>query len=226
LFNSISIFSQENIRAKISTKVIDNLIDITALAQNEDETFKDEFSYVLFSLKTSAQGNLSKNTQSGEFSLSPNEEKELSTLKINIQQGEQFKVYLFIRKEGQLISKDSTLIYAAERNEEKVNFSESEIEISGLVIEDVKTKPGKDFYDYFYQKYTTSGNKYPFIVNIIEKPGLGRGSKISVNVEDRTIFEFVTQPKEEYMQAAADQALQYLKSYAAKRKLLYRNKKF
>jgi hypothetical protein len=226
LFNSIALFSQENVRARISKKVIDNLVDITAIAQNEDETFKDEFSFLLLSLKTSTQGNLAKNTQSGEFSLSPNEEKELSELKINIQKGEECKVYLFIRKEGKLIAKDSTLIYSAEQYEEKNTISESEIEISGLVIEDVKTKPGKDFYDYFYQKYNTSGNKYPFIVHIIEKPGLGRGSKITMSVDDRTIFEFVTQPKEEYMQSAANQALLYLKSYAAKRKLLYKNRKF
>ena len=226
MFNSIAVFSQDNVKAKITTKVVDNLIDITALAQNEDETYKDEYSYLLFSLKKSIQGNLSKNNQSGEFSLKPSEEKELSTLKINIQKGEECKVYLFIRKEGKLVSKDSTVIYSAEHLEEKVAISESEIEIKGLVIEDVKTKLGKDFYDYFYQKYVTSGNKYPFIVNILEKPSIGRGSKISVDVDDRIIFEFVTQPKEEYMQAAANQALRYLNSYATKRKLLYKNKKF
>jgi len=226
LFHSITIFSQENVIAKIRTKVVDNFIDITALAQNEDETYKDEYSYILFSLKKSIQGNLSRNNQSGEFSLDPNEEKELSILKFNIQRGEEFKIYLFIRKNDKLVSKDSTIIYSAENIVQKSSISESEIEITGLVIEDVKTKLGKDFYDYFYQKYTTSGAKYPFIVNITEKPSIGRGSKISIDVDDRIIFEFMTQPKDEYIQAAANQALRYINSYATQRKLLYKNKKF
>jgi len=225
-FNSIALFSQENINAKIRTKVVDNLVDISALAQNEEETYKDEYTYLLFSLKKSAKGNLSRNTQSGEFSLEPNEEKELSTLKINIQIGEECRIYLFIRKNDNLISKDSTIIYSAESIKEKTSIEESELEIKGLVIEDVKTKLGKDFYDFFYQKYSTSGAKYPFIINITEKPSLGRGSKISIDVDDRIIFEFVTQPKEEYMQSAANQAIRYVNSYAAKRKLIYKNKKF
>jgi len=219
------VFSQADINAKIVSKVIDNLVDIKGIAQNDENIYKEGYKYVLFSLKKGVNGNYSRNTQSGEFSMEPVEEKELSTLKINIQKGEECKVYLFIRKDGALISKDSTMIYSAETINRKQYIDESEIEITGLVIEDVKTKLGKDFYDYFYQKYTTSGSKYPFIVNITEKPSIGRGSKISIDVDDRVIFEFMTRPDDEYIQAAANQALRYIYNYSTQRKLLYKNKK-
>ena len=224
-FIQTSVFSQDDLNAKIRSKVIDNLVDITGIAQNDDNIYKEGYKYLLFSLKKGINGNYSRNTQSGEFSMAPVEEKELATLKINIQKGEECKVYLFIRKNGILISKDSIIIFSAEKIKKRQYVAESEIEIKGLVIEDVKTKLGKDFYDYFYQKYTTSGSHYPFIINISEKPSIGRGSKISIDVDDRIIFEFMTKPDDEYIQSAANQALRYIYYYSTQRKLLYKNKK-
>jgi hypothetical protein len=225
LITSTKMLSQDNVNAKIVTKTLDNLIDIKGVAQNLDVTYKEDLTYLLFSLKKGVQGNFSRNSQSGEFSLEPNEERELATLKINIQEGEQCTVYLFLRKDDDLISKDSIVIYSAESIQEKQYIAESEIEITGLVVEDVKTKLGKDFYDYFYQKYVTSGSQYSFIINIDEIPGIGRSSKISISADDRILFEFMTRPDDEFIQAAAEEALRYISGYAAQRKLLYKNKK-
>ena len=225
IINGTSTFSQENLNAKIVTNITDNLVNIKGLAQNDENIYKEGFDYLLFSLKKGVNGNYSRNTQSGEFSMEPTEEKELATLKINIQKGEECKVYLFIRKEGALVAKDSSIIYSAENRKKKKFVEESEIEIKGLVIEDVKTKLGKDFYDYFYQKYSSSGSQYPFIINITEKPSIGRGSKISIDVDDIVIFEFMTKPDDEFIQAAANQALRYVYNYSTQRKLLYKNKK-
>jgi len=225
IVNGTSTFSQENLNAIIVTDITDNLVNIRGLAQNDENIYKEGFDYLLFSLKKGVNGNYSRNTQSGEFSMEPTEEKELATLKINIQKGEECKVYLFIRKEGALVAKDSAIIFSAENRKKKQFVEESEIEIKGLVIEDVKTKLGKDFYDYFYQKYSSSGSQYPFIINITEKPSIGRGSKISIDVDDIVIFEFMTKPDDEFIQAAANQALRYVYNYSTQRKLLYKNKK-
>lgn len=221
-----NLFSQENeVVARLSVKTLDNFINVKGLAQNKTTTYKDVYNYLLLSLKKGPNGNYSKNTQSGEFSLAPAEEKELSTLKINIQEGEECKIFLYIRKEDVLVSKDSTIIYSAEGQALKEFINESEIEIFGLVIEDAKTKLGKDFYDYFYQKYQISGAKYPFIINIIEKPSMGRGSKIVVDIDDKVVFEFMTRPDDEYIEKAANLALRYVSNYATQRKLLYKNRK-
>ncbi len=223
LLNATTFFSQEIVRAKIVAKVVDNFIDIKAVAQNNDPTFKDDYSYTLFSLKKGAQGNYSRNSQSGQFSLEPGEEKELSSLKINIQKDEECKVFLFIRKDDVLISKDSTIIYAAEKEKKREVIKESNFEIKGIVVEDVITKIGKDFHDYFYQEYSNSGNQYPFIINIKEKPYFGRSSIITIEIEDQNIFEFYSKPDEEYLRSVVTAALQKINQFAIQRKLLYKN---
>jgi hypothetical protein len=223
LTSETSVFSQESVRAKIVAKVADNLIDAKAVAQNNEATIKDDYSYVLFSLKKGAQGNYSKNSQSGQFSLEPGEEKALASLKINIQKDEECKLFLFIRKDDVLISKDSIIIYAAEKEMKKEVIKESNFEIKGIVVEDVITKIGKDFHDYFYQEYSNSGNQYPFVINIKEKPYFGRSSIITIEIEDRNIFEFFSKPDEEYLRSAVRAALQNINQYAIQRKLLYKN---
>ncbi len=223
LFNATVFFAQESVRAKIVAKVADNLIDAKAVAQNNEATFKDDYTYVMFSLKKGAQGNYSKNSQSGQFSLEPGEEKELSSLKINIQKDEECKIFLFIRKDDVLISKDSIIIYAAEKEKKNEVIAESDFEIKGIVVEDVITKIGKDFHDYFYQEYSNSGNQYPFIINIKEKPYFGRSSIITIEIEDQNVFEFLTKPDEEFLRDAVKAALQNINQYAIQRKLLYRN---
>lgn len=221
LFNVTSFFSQESVSAKIVTKVADNLIDAKAVAQNNEATFKDDYSYLLFSLKKGSQGNYSRNSQSGQFSLEPSEERELASLKINIQKDEECKIFLFIRKDDTLISKDSIIIYSAEKKKEII--TESDFEIKGIVVEDVITKIGKDFHDYFYQEYSNSGNQYPFIINIKEKPYFGRSSIITIEIEDQNIFEFLTKPDEEFLREAVKVSLQNINQYSIQRKLLYKN---
>lgn len=222
-FTATPIFSQESVRAKIVAKVADNLIDAKAVAQNNEGTIKDDYSYLLFSLKKGEQGNYSRNSQSGQFSLEPNEEKELASLKINIQKDEECKIFLFIRKDDALISKDSIIIYSAEKEKKNVVIAESNFEIKGIVVDDVITKIGKDFHDYFYQDYSNSGNQYPFVINIKEKPYFGRSSIITIEIEDQNIFEFITKPDEEFLRDAVKSALQNINQFAIKRKLLYKN---
>ncbi|MFZ3273545.1 MAG: CsgE family curli-type amyloid fiber assembly protein, partial [Lutibacter sp.] len=182
-----------------------------------------DYSYLLFSLKKGAQGNYSRNMQSGQFSLESGEKKELSSLKINIQKDEECKIFLFIRKDDVLISKDSIIIYAAEKEKKNEVVDESDFEIKGIVVEDVITKIGKDFHDYFYQEYSNSGNQYPFVINIKEKPYFGRSSIITIEIEDQNVFEFFAKPDEEFLRSAVTAALQKLNQFAIQRKLLYKN---
>ena len=218
-----SVLSQESVSAKIVAKVADNLIDAKAVAQNNETTFKDDYSYVLFSLKKGAQGNYSKNSQSGKFSLQSGEEKALASLKINIQKEEECKIFLFIRKDDALISKDSVIIYAAEKEKKNEVIAETDFEIKGIVIEDVITKIGKDFHDYFYQEYSNSGSQYPFVINIKEKPYFGRSSIITVEIEGQNVYQFLSKPDEDFLRSSVKSALEIISQFAIQRKLLYKN---
>ncbi len=222
---------QVAISAKLSVHSADNLFDIEGIVTNKTLTYQSEYSYLLFVLKKSSKGNYSKNSQSGEFSLAPEQKKSLATLKINVEKGENCKAYLFIRKDNALVVKDSVSINLRDQEIEETGkeVDESEIGIKGLVVENTKTKPGRDFYDYYYQDYLSSQIKFPFIVRISEKPGRGRSSQISVIVEDRVLYRFMTRPSDEYIQMNAERAFAYTYSYYTKRAFLFlsnKNKKY
>ncbi len=222
---------QVAVSAKLSVHSADNLFDIEGIVTNKTLTYQSEYSYLLFVLKKSSKGNYSKNSQSGEFSLAPEQKKSLATLKINVEKGENCKAYLFIRKDNALVVKDSVSINLRDQEIEETGkeVDESEIGIKGLVVENTKTKPGRDFYDYYYQDYLSSQIKFPFIVRISEKPGRGRSSQISVIVEDRVLYRFMTRPSDEYIQMNAERAFAYTYSYYTKRAFLFlsnKNKKY
>ncbi len=229
LFSTVTIKAQlsEYVVGKINVVEIDNFIIVKAHVDNSELIFKNNLTYNLLGLKKSISGNYSSNRQSGEFSLEPRESKDVSELRLSIQSDEEIKVYLFIKHEDILVSKDSLLILPIEKKEKKIEVvNEGEFVITGIVVDDVITKMGKDFHDYFYQAYLTSGIKYPFIINIKEKPYLGRNSIVSIEVDDRKIYEFMPRPDEEFLKSAVKQTLQNINQYAKQRKLLLRNSRF
>ena len=55
---------------------------------------------------------------------------------------------------------------------------------------------------------------YSFVINILEKPFIGgRGALVSVEIDDKKIFEFQARPDEEMLQKAADYALKRIENY-------------
>jgi len=216
----------EFVKGKINLTEIDNFIVIRAHVENEELLFKNNLSYNLLALKKSSSGNYSSNRQSGEFSLEPQESKNVSEIRLNIEKDEEIKVYLFIKHEDVLVSKDSMLIVPiGQKNKEKKVVKEEGFVLKGIVIDEVITKMGKDFHDYLYQGYRASGVQHPFIIILKEKPYFGRSSVITVEVDDRKIFEFMSKPDEEFLRSAVRQSLQNLNQYARQRKLLYKNNK-
>ena len=218
--------AKKDIQAKIKIVQSDNIVSVYATATNNTNTFHSELNYSLLSLKEDATGNMSKKTQFGAFSLTPNESKTLSTQNLNIDSKGKLKVFLFIRKNGQVLSKDTMNIGSIEKKFINTPLNETQIEISGLIIENVLTKPGKDFYEFFTQINRTNNINYPFVIVINEKPRIGgRNSEISIFIKEDIVFKFVTQPKEEYLQMAARVANKAIYDYNIKRKELYKNEK-
>lgn len=210
------------VEAKILVKNADGLIDIRGIVENSSKIYIEDFNFNLLALKKDASGKYLKNEQSGEFSLKPNERKNLATLKIVIKDSDVLKLFFFIRKDKKLISRDTAVVVSKVKKLETKPIAEETIEIHGLVVEDVITKLGKDFYDFFYQEYNRSGSKYPFVINIIEKPLIGISSEIRIDIDDRIVYKMTTRPNEEYLQAAARQAIVAINNYNEKRKFLFK----
>lgn len=101
--------------------------------------------------------------------------------------------------------------------------TEKDFFLKGIVVDEAITKIGKDYHDLFYQSYLLSGIKYPFVIKIKEKPGMGRTSIILVEVEEVKIHEFFSRPDEEFLKSNVGVALKRLYFYAKQREEL-RNK--
>jgi len=210
------------VEAKIVVKNADGFVDISGIVENHDNIYIEGYNFNLVVLKLDASGNYLKNAQSGEFSLKPNERKNLATLKVNIKESDVLKLYFFIRKDMKLIAKDTAIVVSKIKKLETKPIAEETIEINGLVVEDVITKLGKDFYDFFYQEYNSSGSKYPFVINVIEKPLIGISSEVRIDIDDIIVYKMTTRPNEEYLQAAARQAIVAINNYNEKRKFLFK----
>ena len=224
LLGALSIFAQEgkeaqDVKAKINLFQSDIFVQIDAVVENGAHIYEEKLSYQLLMLhRQVGTKSYGKEERNGNFELLPNEEKTIASYKFNIKENEELKAYLFIRDKDKLIAKDSVNINEVVEILQTTSIREDEIEIIGLVVENVKTKIGKDFYDFFYQKYNGSGTKYPFVININEKPFLGgRGALVSVEIGDDKIFEFQARPDEEMLQNAAVYALKLIENYSKTR---------
>tara|TARA_R110001583_G_scaffold37944_1_gene122835 strand:+ start:2251 stop:2973 length:723 start_codon:yes stop_codon:yes gene_type:complete len=222
-----TVYSQlnETVIGKIYIQESDNLILINAHVDNEEPISKNNLYYNILALKKTTSGNYSNNRQEGEFSLNPDESKNLSEMRLNINKGEELRIYLFIKHNNVLVSKDSLIIIPQIEKEQEV-VKEVDFELKGIVIDEVITKVGKDFHDYFYQAYSTSGNQYPFIITIKEKPYFGRSSILTIEAEDTVLFEFMSKPDEDYLKSAVNSSLQNIYQYSKQRKMLFKNSKF
>ncbi|APG65075.1 MULTISPECIES: CsgE family curli-type amyloid fiber assembly protein [Tenacibaculum] len=229
IFIACTLSSQTNkdISSKINVEKQDNFVILRALVENEGQLFKDQLTYNFIALKKGEDGNYSNNKQSGEFSLKPHEEKEQAVIRLNLSNKEELRSYLFIKYKDKLISKDSIWInvkgVAKKRTQGQI---ENNFVLKGIVTNEAFTKIGRDFHDYFYQAYLLSSRKYPFIIKIKEKPGMGRSSILSIEVEDYKIHEFFSKPGEEYLKAHVKYVLERISSYDKKRREIYKTNKY
>ena len=81
------------------------------------------------------------------------------------------------------------------------------VEIEGLIVDQTITKVGHDFYDIFYTQFEAPAGSGEYVVTITEKPARGTSTLISVNVNDTDLLEMPLQPKPEYIEAAAAEAV-------------------
>lgn len=227
---SFSFSQQEKLKVKgdIKLEKQDGLLLLRAQVVNEEQFFIDELEYNLFALKKSANGNLSNNKQSGDFTLAPNEEKYLSTLRINLGAEDKLESFLFIKYKGKLIHRDTLFINVKKgkkvNQQQRVVNNELDYRIKGIVIDEALTRMGKDFHDFFYTEYVVSNRKYPYIIKIKERPAMGRSSIIFVEVEGNKVHEFLARPEEDYLKQNVAMTMRLLTNYQ-KTRLAIKNRR-
>lgn len=223
-FTSAQEFDAYEVKGNVNLKKTDDFLTLRAQVLNQESFFIDELNYNFVVLKKGVSGNFSKNSQSNDFSLKPNEEKQLATFKINKKNNEELKIYLFIKHKNKLIHRDTLFLLKKEKKIVKKEVDEQLYLIRGIVIDEVMTKIGKDYHDFFYKEYLVTRRNYPFIVKIVEKPAMGRSSVLSVEVDRKKIHEFFARPKEDYLKLNVAIAMRKLRVYNRSKKTAFQNK--
>lgn len=224
MFFPLAAFSQDEVgTTEISAKILaeqrENIVDISTTAANSTDVFKS-LHYILIAVKNDENGNISSNKQEGDFVLNPSETKGLSNLKINLGKNGALKAFLFIKDEDnkELLAKDSLIINPAVFDHRKsTHIAEKKVELSGITIDETRTKMGKYFYDQFYMNYLLRDLKIPGTVRITENPGFGRSSRILVAYNDQPVYAFNSTPDEESIDQEAIRSLQILNNFIRNR---------
>lgn len=223
-FLSVLAYGQEDkkVTARIERSILENQIKIKAVVINNTAVYK-ELNYLLISIKKGNGGNLSNNQQSGKFSVNPNEVKVLSEMSVNLESKDALKAFLYIRDEESktLVAKDSLELNGDLFRKKTARVEDdAAYELKGLTIDETKTKVGKDFYDMFYIQYSQLPDKSVSAVTISELPLRGTSGQINIQIDDKIIYSFMTNPGEDYLIEQLALSLKYIKEFTAKKNLI------
>ncbi|WP_106917168.1 CsgE family curli-type amyloid fiber assembly protein [Chryseobacterium aurantiacum] len=221
---SVLAYGQEDkkVTAKIQSSFLENQIKLKAVVMNNTAVYK-ELNYLLVSIKKGNGGNLSNNQQSGKFSVNPNEVKVLSEFSVNLDAKDALKAFLYIRDEETrtLVAKDSLELNSDLFKKKIAKIEDDAVyELKGLTIDETKTKVGKDFYDMFYMQYSQLPDKSSSAVTISELPLRGTSGQINIQMDDKVIYSFMSNPGEDYLKEQLTFSLKYIKEFNAKKNLI------
>lgn len=96
---------------------------------------------------------------------------------------------------------------------EKTN--DYEIEIDGLLVDDTKTKMGKEFYDLFYSSWEAPLGAKNFTITISEKPFRLTSTLIVVSINDTPVYQSILQPRLDIIEALSIESVATTQSYLA-----------
>ncbi|SDX33088.1 CsgE family curli-type amyloid fiber assembly protein [Hymenobacter psychrophilus] len=80
-------------------------------------------------------------------------------------------------------------------------------EIDGLVVDQTISKLGRDFYSLFFNTFEAPAGSGDYVVTITEKPARGTSILVTVAVNNTDLLEMPLQPNQDYIEAAANEAI-------------------
>lgn len=237
-----NVFSQTtntNIVAEIKVETTDNISTLISNATNTTDVYfnlKYSFSVITFDLnydpsKRTAEDFFNTDNQKAYsskesvddlFTLNPYQSKQLYQTSINTGIENMIIVLLLIFDDNNKLIGKNRIVFNeskadSEVESEKINKPNDGVEISGIVVEETKTKSGKDFYDSFYFYYSFNNIKGDEVVKIDEMRTFRNSTKIMITIGDETIFEFFARPNEEYIDQMSKISMQKVYKYFQKK---------
>ena len=96
-----------------------------------------------------------------------------------------------------------------------VKSKDVEIEIDGLLVDDTKTKAGKDFYDLFYNEWEAPVDAKNFTITVSEKPFRLTSTLIVISINEDIVYQSILQPRQDLVEAQAEEGIETTQNYLA-----------
>lgn len=234
---SAQIYNTE-VEAKIDLSTNGEFYKINCFANNK--TFINRSLHYVFTLIRNEEGNTSSDKQEGDFVLSAEEKRILFSNTVNIQKKDRVILLLLIYDEDKnILGKDRIAVNEVDSDQDfKKNILKNNqlsddlnregedgiVVLKGVVVENTITRPGREFFRLYDQKYRDKGIDGEKIITVEEVLALGTNTKIQVKAESEIIFQFFVNPRTDYIEEMVDYALQntdlYFRQLARNRNLV------
>lgn len=208
-FSNLS-FAQVEATNEIQSKVLFQLVEQNVRVQpllRNATPFVKGLTYVVL-VEKSGDTNSSSASKRGRLVMQPGDIANLSASTQNLLKGEKLTVDILVyEKDTILIHQNSKEYQLKEVNSQReaVNFFDERI--SGIVIDNTKTKLGNDFYNEYYNRYQQLYKDNKETAYVEETPPIGRTTLVTVKIGNREVFKARTQPGYDYLDNLVKQAL-------------------
>ena len=105
------------------------------------------------------------------------------------------------------------LLQSITEEETKKLKNEVELEIDGLLLDETKTKSGRDFFDYFYRHWEAPPEARNYSILIKEKPFRLSTTMIEIFINETRIIQSFLQPRAELIEILAAESIATTKMY-------------
>lgn len=100
------------------------------------------------------------------------------------------------------------------------------LEIDGLILDETRTKVGRDFYEILYNKWTPPMGARDYLITIKETPSRGIGASLAIEVNGNIILYRFVQPRGGLIEQEANITIAHLKQYLKRNENLKQDLEF
>ena len=213
---------QEDNPCGIKTSLNDSTLVITGTFLQTASTELRNLQYQLAVTRLLSAGSKSTHQQSGSFSAPRDTCVTLSGVQVNVEPGCQIKAGLVVLMEKERLclaqldypgGQADTRTLLTKNPDSPFIIQDAELEISELIIDRTVSKIGQDFYDLFFRNWQTPAGVKHYLIEVEELPSRGRGSRIRIRINDREMTRLNVQPRSDYVEAVAMNAVAMARNY-------------
>ena len=231
-------FFNRDVEAEINVDFKGVLTTITFSAFNKTSLSRS-LSYRALIVKNSTPDSPRETFEDEQFFiLESNERKNISTATIKIAEKQRTIVFVLIYEDKRVIGKDRIVINGFEGEDsieprvvqkEDILARQSDNQASdisilrGLVVENTKTKPGRDFYQMFYLAYRANNINGEKTVKVEEVLAIGGNTQIKIFAGDDLVAQFFMNPRSSYLKEMVDQSIIRVNQYFETNKAIRQN---